>query len=64
MAKKNVKVKDLKPNKDAKGGGGHTLAGGLHGGASGQSGAGPAHGQSGAGPAHGQSGAGPARGGN
>ena len=25
--KKNVKVRDLKPSKDAKGGGGHSLAG-------------------------------------
>jgi hypothetical protein len=63
MAKKNVKVRDLKPTKDAKGGGGHTLAGGLHHGAGGTSGASPAHGQSGAGPTHGQSGAGGSRGG-
>lgn len=52
MAKKNVKVRDLKPNKDAKGGGGHTLAG-KHG----PSGAQGAHGPSGAQGAHGPSGA-------
>jgi hypothetical protein len=55
MSKKNVKVRDLKPKKDAKGGG-HTLAGGLHH-PGGLSGAGPTHGASGAGPSRGASGA-------
>jgi hypothetical protein len=64
MAKKNVKVRDLKPNKDAKGGGGHTLSGGLHGGpAHGQGTHGPSQGQGTHGPA-GAQGAGGSRGGN
>ncbi len=61
MAKKNVKVRDLKPNKDAKGGGGHTLAG--HHPASGSQGTHPASGAQGTHPASGAQGAGGARGG-
>jgi hypothetical protein len=63
MAKKNIKVRDLKPKKDAKGGGAHTLAGGLHHGPSDTSGAGPARGQSGAGPTHTAAGGSPRGGG-
>jgi hypothetical protein len=59
MAKKNVKVRDLKPSKDAKGGGGvHALGGGPKhaqgGGGVHASGGGPKHAQGGHGPSAGQ----------
>ena len=53
--KKNIKVRDLKPNKDAKGGGGvHIAAGG--GGTHHAQGGGPSHAQGGHGPSHAQGG--------